>query len=104
MKSLNMAIASLLVVTAATPATAGCYTSDPACSGIATFQNMLPVTNCVSVRSARSAFNFCVAGNGSVDKPVPALSRSCWSGGNLAPPTNCDLQWIYVPNPTPPLR
>lgn len=101
MKSSYLAIFGMLIATAAGPATAGCYTSDPACSGVATFQNTLPVTNCVSVRSARSAFNFCVPGNGSVDKAVPALSRSCWSGGNFARPADCNIQWIYVPNPAP---
>ena len=100
MRSKVATVGSLMII-AGTPAAAGCYTSDPGCSGTATFQNAQSFTNCVSVRWARSAFNFCVPGNGSVDKQVPALSRSCWSGGNFAPPTDCNLQWIYVPNPSP---
>jgi hypothetical protein len=98
---LKPAIAAALVLARFMQPGAGCTTSSPTCSGTATFHNFTPSTNCASVRWPKGVFNFCLPGNGSVDKSVPPLSQVCWSFNAVVPPAQCSLDWIYVYNPMP---
>ena len=99
MMLLKSAMIGALVAAPFSQQTTGCMTSDPKCFGTATFHNFQPTANCASVRWPSGVFNFCLPGNGSVDKFVPSQSQVCWSGNGVVPPRACDLQWIYVADP-----